>query len=156
MHTENNETMRPYLRPLFGNVVEILRMTDKVTVIKFAVDNYLGYFDKTERKTKYKTKFFETKFFFDALSQFSSEKIKKGDRLEMVDYSFIWEERYDKNTGKTREVCDLGVKKFTHHARNRASDTPDEPSVSNIILTKPIISKNKEDVSSGNSSWMTE
>ena len=156
MHTESSETERPMLRPKFGNVVSLVKETDKVAVLRFAVDNMLGYFDKTERKTKYKVKYFDIKFFNDALRQFKIDKIKKGDRLDLLDYFEIWEERYDKNIGKVVEKCDLGIKKYIHHPKNEDSNTLVETVTQNIDLKKPIINSNTASDDKGDPSWMTE
>lgn len=156
MHTESNERKRPYLRPLYGNVVEVLSDGEKVAVVRFAIDNMLGCYDQTERKTNYKTKYFNIKFFKDALCQFKTDSITKGDRLDLLDYDYIWELRYDKKIGQTLEICDLGIKKYIHHPKNKDSETLGEPDIPSIDLKKSTIHSNTANDSEGDPSWMTE
>ena len=156
MHTESNERKRPYLRPLYGNVVEVVSHGENVAVVRFAINKMLGYYDQTKGKTIYDTKYFYIKFFKDALRQFKTDSIEKGDRLDLLDYDYIWELRYDKKIGQTLEICDLAIKKYIHHPKNKDSETLDEPDIPSIDLKKATIHSNTANDSEGDPSWMTE
>lgn len=145
------------MKSLFGNVVNNPVHESNRIMMRFAVDNIVGYYDSEKKAWDKKSRYFLLKMFSSLFEQVKLDEIAKGNRLEILEYEFVFEMRKNKE-GNLEEVVDIIVYKYKLHSKPiKAESLVDEPK-SKIVTNKLIAQyKNDDDVESeGNPDWMNE
>jgi hypothetical protein len=145
------------MKALFGNVVKVIKKTDTVITVRFAIDRHLQFKDKNTGQYDSGTYFVDLKFFPRIFDKFYQCGIEDGTRLKLsdIDVSHYTKDYDPKN--QTVTSTSYIVNDFEKLTKQVSQSLEEKPK-SNIIRDKPI-SQYKPDENpeeDGNPSWMNE
>lgn len=145
------------MKSLFGNVVKVIRKTDSVIIVRFAIDRHIQFKDKITGKYESGTFFIDLKFFNKLFDKFYQFDIESGTRLKISDYDVsLYTKDYDPEDPTVSSIS-YRVNDFENLTK-QVSKTLEEKPKSKIVSDKPILQYKPDENSEedGNPSWMNE
>lgn len=145
------------MKALFGNVVRVIRETDSIITVRFAIDKHIQFRDKVTGQYESGTYFADLKFFPRTFDKYFQYDISEATKLKLLDCDVTPQTKNYDPKNQTVSSISYIVNDFENLTKKVRQKLEEKPK-SKISFDKPI-SQYKPDENSeedGDPAWMNE